>query len=515
MVQVIRTEDPRSKIPEMLGMSLGQGIGNGLNTYFANRSLDSVLQDKALENAPLSKKWEAMRSALSPYGERGQEILQQRLMIDQQEMQEREVQKQEKLQRIKGRAIDKFQRGEPLSEEEWARFTPQEVAALQNVEIQSRKVAAKEREAAIKEREFENQQRAAARTEESQRQRGRSIAKYQKGEELSDEEWAAFTPSEVAALQKAYHPAPAGGITAQPTPPKYANIIQEVLKDNVKADADQLRLQMDLRGVPSIFSNPYIENRRQQGIQNVEQFKGEREFHTKRAYPVVQEAEAIIQAHPIKKGLLDQQRRDIATGNVEGFPQFMSDKLGLEIYRNPEASRFKNISKNRFIESLSELGGAGARPNQFIEQQLTQAQPAIGRSALANQTVLDLEEFIEDMKLQRAKYVEQLAADDFEKYGYERGDLNARANKLMESYADKRQDEMAYDIRRRTEEEMDNETLTREIVGKNVPKDTPLTVRVARILMIKNNDDERKAFEEAKRLGFKIPLESTYQRGSQ
>jgi hypothetical protein len=141
MVQVIRTEDPRSKIPEMLGMSLGQGIGNGLNTYFANRSLDSVLHDKALESAPLSKKWEAMRSALSPYGEHGQEILQQRMMIDQQEMQERETEKQEKLQRIKGKAIGKLQKGEELSEEEWARFTPQEVAALKKELTHEREVA--------------------------------------------------------------------------------------------------------------------------------------------------------------------------------------------------------------------------------------------------------------------------------------------------------------------------------------------------------------------------------------
>ncbi len=89
MVQVIETRDPRNKLSEMLGMSLGQGIGNGLNTFFANRSLDSVLHDKALEGAPQSQKMEALRSALSPYGEKGQEILQQRMQIDQQEQQEK------------------------------------------------------------------------------------------------------------------------------------------------------------------------------------------------------------------------------------------------------------------------------------------------------------------------------------------------------------------------------------------------------------------------------------------
>lgn len=90
MVQVIDTGNPQGKLSEMLGMSLGQGIGNGLNTFFANRSLESVMHDKALEGAPTSKKLQALQSALSPYGERGQEIFQQRMAIEQQEMQERQ-----------------------------------------------------------------------------------------------------------------------------------------------------------------------------------------------------------------------------------------------------------------------------------------------------------------------------------------------------------------------------------------------------------------------------------------
>jgi len=131
MVQVIETEDPRGRLSEMLGMSLGQGIGNGLNTFFANRSLESVMKDKSLKGAPQSKKLEALRSALSPYGEKGQEIFQQRMMIDQQEMNEANETKALKKEKMKGRAIGKFQKGAELSDEEWAMFTPQEVAALQ------------------------------------------------------------------------------------------------------------------------------------------------------------------------------------------------------------------------------------------------------------------------------------------------------------------------------------------------------------------------------------------------
>lgn len=114
MVQVFKTENPQGKISEMLGMSLGQGIGNGLNTYFANRSLESVLQDKSLEGAPQSKKMQALQSALSPYGEKGQEIFNQRMMIEQQERQEEE-------QDVLGRLAA----GKELNEKDLSKLSPQ------------------------------------------------------------------------------------------------------------------------------------------------------------------------------------------------------------------------------------------------------------------------------------------------------------------------------------------------------------------------------------------------------
>lgn len=89
MVQVIKTENSKGKLSEMLGMSLGQGIGNGLNTFFANRSLESVLHDKALEGAPASKKLQTLISAMAPYGESGKNLLNQYLEVAKQEESER------------------------------------------------------------------------------------------------------------------------------------------------------------------------------------------------------------------------------------------------------------------------------------------------------------------------------------------------------------------------------------------------------------------------------------------
>lgn len=126
MVQVIETGNPQGKLSEMLGMSLGQGIGNGLNTFFANRSLESVMKDKALEGAPTSKKLEAIRSALSPYGEKGQEIFKQRMEIEQQEMNEAQ-------QDVLGRVIS----GEKVSPKQLAKLNPEN--QLKVLELQKKR----------------------------------------------------------------------------------------------------------------------------------------------------------------------------------------------------------------------------------------------------------------------------------------------------------------------------------------------------------------------------------------
>jgi hypothetical protein len=89
MVQVIQTGNPQGKIAEMLGMSLGQGLGSGINTYYANKALEDVINDKSLENKPISAKMGKLQSALAPYGDTGKEIFNQRMQIEQQDYAEK------------------------------------------------------------------------------------------------------------------------------------------------------------------------------------------------------------------------------------------------------------------------------------------------------------------------------------------------------------------------------------------------------------------------------------------
>lgn len=237
---------------------------------------------------------------------------------------------------------------------------------------------------------------------------------------------------------------------------------------------------------------------------NEKKFQADREFHSKRSDPVIEEANKILQVAPERKALMEQQRRDIRSGNTSGILPFLADATGMEFYRNPESARFRTAAKARYIENLTSMG-TNFRFNQFLEQQVADALARIGRGEEANETVLDMEEFIDDMKEQRAKVVRELAKEDRNKYDYVKSDISERADEKLAEYADKRKEEMAFTIRKRHEDEKNDEQLLKEIVMGDIPSDTPLTKRMASLLMIKNNDDPKKAYAEAKKLGFRIP----------
>ncbi len=370
MVQVIRTEDPRGRIAEMLGMSLGQGLGSGLNTYFANRSLDSVLNDKALEKAPISKKLEAMRSALSPYGEKGQEILQQRMQIEQQEMQERETEKQEKLQRIKGR----------------------------------------------------------------------SIGKFQKGEELTDEEWARFTPREVADLQKAYHPKPAGGVTAQPIPPEINQRRAQVLENSRGMSSDQLAAAMDEAGVPQVYSNKFVENRRREQETGSEH---DIKFHQESAnfeQEVRDHAKTARRQIPlIENGIKSVNEGKINPGSLANVFSFFGDrgkKIANALLSKDESALLASVPD--FLEGRKEL--FGVRLSDADLRLLQDKLPDIGKSKEANLAILNLMKKAAEKSLK----IEKVADEVLESKGlpYRSGKLRPLGyeREVMKAFEDSEED---------------------------------------------------------------------------
>lgn len=130
MVQVIRTEDPRGRIAEQLGLALGQGLGNGLNTYYANKALEGVINDKSNTKASPSEKLTKIQSALAPYGELGRQLFSDRLKIEQQAAaEEQEKENARRLKQEQG-VLGRFSAGEQLTSEDFASLSPKNQLAL-------------------------------------------------------------------------------------------------------------------------------------------------------------------------------------------------------------------------------------------------------------------------------------------------------------------------------------------------------------------------------------------------
>jgi len=86
---------------------------------------------------------------------------------------------------------------------------------------------------------------------------------------------------------------PPGGLTGQPTPPEVANAVREVLNSNPSANADELLIALDEKGVPRAFSSQLVENRRRQ---DEARSKGKES----------KEAEIRKEVFPIKKEISDK-----------------------------------------------------------------------------------------------------------------------------------------------------------------------------------------------------------------
>lgn len=72
----------RGVLAEVLGESLGKGLGEFGNAYFANKALEGVMNDPSLKNASSSERMSRLESALRPHGELGEGVFKKHLQIE-------------------------------------------------------------------------------------------------------------------------------------------------------------------------------------------------------------------------------------------------------------------------------------------------------------------------------------------------------------------------------------------------------------------------------------------------
>jgi len=156
----------------------------------------------------------------------------------------------------------------------------------------------------------------------------------------------------------------------------------------------------------------------------------------------------LIEMNQVRKNipLQEQAIEDIisAAPNVNSLDYF-ADITGFEPLRSAEGAKLKTGIKDFF---LSDLTRVGARPNQWIEQQLSDALPKIGRSKEANLITAEGLKFKVDLAKRRMETIDRLAEEDREKYGFVKGDIDSRSYKEMKKYVIDRQKTLSENIKK-------------------------------------------------------------------
>jgi hypothetical protein len=227
-------------------------------------------------------------------------------------------------------------------------------------------------------------------SENLQKRKGKALGKFQKGEPLSEEEWGAFTPTEVAALQKAYHPQAKGGVTAQMVPPEISSKIGEILANSQGMSSDELKNVMDNTGIPPIYSNGYIENRRRMeergGEHDIKFHQESSEFDKK----IREHAETARKQIPLIensiKSVSEGQIKPSSLANVFSFFGEKGKKISNALLSGKQAALVGAIPE--FLEGRKEL--FGVRLSDADLKILQDKLPDIGKSNAANLAILNL-----------------------------------------------------------------------------------------------------------------------------
>lgn len=174
----------------------------------------------------------------------------------------------------------------------------------------------------------------------------------------------------------------------------------------------------------------------------------------------------------------------------------LAELTGIEGFRSKEGAIFKTAAKEYFLGNLQR---AGARPNQWIEQQIQDMLTKIGRSTAANLSVSRTLRNELDIDKERVRITEEISDRLRSEGDLSEGKLGSMVNKELSMYAENKQRELFNDLR------------AIKAIDENTPQKfkrvddggKPSTVMVQALLKQFNNDTE-KAREEAKKLGYKF-----------
>lgn len=221
---------------------------------------------------------------------------------------------------------------------------------------------------------------------------------------------------------------------------------------------------------------------------NFQREKMGRKEETEISKPILLEMNDVRKNIPLQEqAILDIQEASPEVGALDYF----ADITGFEPLRTASGAKLKTGIKDFF---LSDLTRAGARPNQWIEQQLADALPKIGRSPEANLITSEGLRFKVDLAKKRLELTDRISEEDREKYGFVKANIGTRTDTEMKKFVIDRQKELKERIQK----------IKKEYKEGSVKKGTKLNAEKALEFMGKFKGDRKKAEQHARELGYEF-----------
>lgn len=237
-------------------------------------------------------------------------------------------------------------------------------------------------------------------------------------------------------------------------------------------------------------------------------FDKQRAAESERSNKFLDKISGLSEGIPERRLSINSGKQAVTSGQMHPLGgDFWAGVLHLPALQTASGAQLSTAAKTNLIGSLSKA--TGSRPNQFIEQQITDAFAKPGKRNEANLAQLLMAEAVLDTDEKYSEIAQSLA----NKYKAETGiipeGVDREAQALAKQYAKMRQDKLAYDLQENIEKDIGPEKISKL---RHVAPGTPLTYEMKEILLEKSGGDLEKAEKLAKGLGYTIPPLEFWQR---
>lgn len=242
------------------------------------------------------------------------------------------------------------------------------------------------------------------------------------------------------------------------------------------------------------------------------EFESEREFHTKRSNKFLDTLTETANTIPEREVALDTSIQAVQSGKIKPLGgDFWAEVLNAPQLRTQEGAALLAGAK---VNLMGSLGRVGARPNQFLEKQISDAYAKAGESQSAQMAKLNIAKTVLDLDKKFVEVSEEIANKYRNDLGYVPENIDSLARAQMKPYAIKRQEKLSYQLQEGTDRENMKKNPAEFNSIKKVHPGTILTQEKYDVFLKKSKgateqETDLNAIKMAKKAGYRIPDSAT------